>query len=54
MKKFIIAVGIGALLMGTSAMADNNGAIVINEDGESVCIVEMKVPGAFGLWNYIC
>ena len=60
MKKLFVALGLGALLMGTTAMAipaspppapppvdekTNNGAIVINEDGVGSCYFKMIVPG---------
>ncbi len=51
MKKLIVAVGISALLMGTSALANdvdglNHGAIVVNGD-ESYCAGEVKIKGLF-------
>ena len=56
MKKLIVALGIGALLMGVNVWAiallpppapveGSNGAIVINEDGIGSCSVAMYVPG---------
>ena len=52
MKKLLIALGLGVLLMGTTALAvqpegvpvenENNGAVIINKD---VCIKWIKVPG---------
>ena len=59
MKKIMITLWLGALIMGTSAMAlpaspppapveGSNGAIVINEDGIGSCSVAMYVPGYSG------
>ena len=59
MKKLIVALGLGALLMGTSALAlpmapppapveGSKGAIVINEDGIGSCFMAMSVPGYSG------
>ncbi len=45
MKKLLIALGLGALMMGTTVMAENNAAITIHEDGIGSCYAEMRVPG---------
>ena len=54
MKKLLFALGLGALMMGTTVLASpppaddektNKGAIVINEDGPGSCSAQVWVPG---------
>ncbi len=51
MKRLIVALGLSALMMGTSALADSvNEAWVIDADDGQRCGVALPMWGIFGTW----